>query len=148
MWFLWWVFYWLNYFILYLHYIHFFKNNFMFELDTSYSPCLLKTGEHKWVKNKDCSLIFVVFINIVMNLSTKHWIYGETAVLGQVGISNYQHLPWWSHFQNEVHRTQVSLMSLVSFWIFVLVDMSTYLSPILTIMPPRIEGSDCKEERS
>lgn len=33
-------------------------------------------------------------------------------------------------------------MSLVSFWIFVLVDMSTYLSPILTIMPPRIEGSD------
>lgn len=36
-------------------------------------------------------------------------------------------------------------MSLVSFWIFVLVDMSTYLSPILTIMPPRIEGSDCEE---
>lgn len=37
-------------------------------------------------------------------------------------------------------------MSLVSFWIFVLVDMSTYLSPILTIMPPRIEGSDCEED--
>lgn len=36
-------------------------------------------------------------------------------------------------------------MSLVSFWIFDLVDMSTYLSPMLTIMPPRMEGSDCEE---
>lgn len=44
-----------------------------------------------------------------------------------------------------VHRTYVSLISLVSFWIFVLVDMSTYLSPILTIMPPRIEESVCRE---
>lgn len=44
-----------------------------------------------------------------------------------------------------VHRTYVSLISLVSFWIFVLVDISTYLSPILTIMPPRIEESVCRE---
>lgn len=48
--------------------------------------------------------------------------------------------------QSLVHRTYVSLISLVSFWIFVLVDMSTYLSPILTIMPPRIEESVCGEK--
>lgn len=90
----------------------------------------------------------VIFINIHMNLRTDT---GATAGLKQVATYIYLRfspMVFYTFFfvlPSLVHRTYVSLISLVSFWIFVLVDMSTYLSPILTIMPPRIEESVCRK---
>lgn len=91
---------------------------------------------------------FVIFINIHMNLRT------DTGYMEQLQARSKQQHTFNRIFSNGslcfflpswVHRTYVSLISLVIFWIFVLVDMSTYLSPILTIIPPRIAESVCRE---
>lgn len=86
----------------------------------------------------------VIFINIHMNLRTDT---GHMEQLQARSRLRFSPMVVYTFFllTSLVHRTYVSLISLVSFWIFVLVDMSTYLSPILTIMPPRIEESVCRE---